>query len=54
MRGSPATWYLEVRESNWPARNLYRKYGFQDVSTRPKYYQDNGETAVVMRAAPRP
>ena len=44
-----ASWFLEVRESNWPARNLYRKYGFQEVSTRPKYYQDNGETAVVMR-----
>jgi ribosomal-protein-alanine acetyltransferase len=52
MRGTRATWYLEVRESNWPARKLYRKYGFEDVSTRQKYYHDNGETAVVMRAAP--
>ncbi len=49
MRGSRAEWFLEVRESNWPARNLYRKYGFVEVSHRPKYYQDNGETAVVMR-----
>jgi ribosomal-protein-alanine acetyltransferase len=49
MRGSPATWFLEVRESNWPARKLYRKYGFEDVSTRLRYYHDNGETAVVMR-----
>ncbi len=44
-----ATWYLEVRESNTPARNLYRKLGFLDVATRPNYYQDTGETAVVMR-----
>ncbi|HWR53028.1 MAG TPA: GNAT family N-acetyltransferase [Bryobacteraceae bacterium] len=49
MRGSRAEWFLEVRESNWPARHLYRKYGFVEVSHRPKYYQDNGETAVVMR-----
>jgi len=44
-----AVWFLEVRESNWPARNLYLRYGFEEVSTRAKYYQDNGETAVVMR-----
>jgi ribosomal protein S18 acetylase RimI-like enzyme len=43
------TWYLEVRESNWPARKLYIKLGFLDVATRPNYYQDTGETAVVMR-----
>lgn len=49
LKSPCAAWFLEVRESNWPARNLYRKYGFQEVSTRPKYYQDNGETAVVMR-----
>lgn len=49
MRGSRADWFLEVRESNWPARQLYRKFGFVEVSHRPKYYQDNGETAVVMR-----
>ncbi len=49
MRMPCPTWFLEVRESNWPARNLYRKYGFEEVATRPKYYQDNGETAVVMR-----
>ena len=46
------TWYLEVRESNWPARNLYRKLGFEDISVRPDYYQDTGETAVVMRLKP--
>ncbi len=46
---SHGPWYLEVRESNWPARKLYQKLGFVDVATRPNYYQDSGETAVVMR-----
>ncbi len=46
------TWYLEVRESNRRARNLYRKLGFEDVSLRPAYYQDTGEAAVVMRLKP--
>ncbi len=47
-----ATWYLEVRESNQPARKLYRKLGFEDISLRPAYYQDTGEAAVVMRLKP--
>lgn len=49
---SPGTWYLEVRESNWAARKLYCKLGFEDISLRPHYYQDTGETAVVMRLKP--
>lgn len=49
MDGSPGTWFLEVRESNWPARNLYEKFGFREVARRPNYYQDTSETAVVMR-----
>jgi polysaccharide biosynthesis protein PslH len=43
------SWFLEVRESNAAARNLYRKLGFQDVALRMNYYQDTGETAVVMK-----
>jgi len=39
---------LEVRESNRVAQNLYRKYGFAVASTRPRYYQDNGENAFLM------
>ena len=46
---SPGSWFLEVRESNRAARNLYSKFGFQEVARRPKYYQDTGEDAVVMR-----
>ncbi len=48
----PGTWYLEVRESNWAARKLYGSLGFEDISLRPHYYQDTGETAVVMRLKP--
>ena len=47
-----ATWYLEVRESNQRARNLYKKLGFSDISLRQAYYQDTGESAVVMRLKP--
>lgn len=39
---------LEVRVSNVAARSLYRKLGFREVGTRPKYYADNGEDAVLM------
>jgi ribosomal-protein-alanine N-acetyltransferase len=40
--------FLEVRESNMPARRLYRKLGFVELGTRPKYYQNPVETAIVM------
>ncbi len=39
---------LEVRVSNHTAQNLYRKYGFQKVGRRRRYYQDNGEDAWIM------
>jgi ribosomal-protein-alanine acetyltransferase len=43
---------LEVRESNKPAIELYRKYGFQEVGLRRRYYSDNGEHAVIMTTPP--
>ncbi len=43
---------LEVRESNTPAIKLYRKYGFQEVGLRRRYYSDNGENAVIMTTPP--
>jgi ribosomal-protein-alanine N-acetyltransferase len=43
---------LEVRESNRSAQSLYRKYGFQAVGRRKRYYVDNREDALVMNAAP--
>ena len=39
---------LEVRKSNERAQNLYRKYGFEPISTRYGYYEDNHEDAIVM------
>jgi len=42
-------WFtLEVRVSNIPAINLYKKYGFESIGTREKYYQDNNEDALIM------
>jgi ribosomal-protein-alanine N-acetyltransferase len=39
---------LEVRESNAAARALYRHYGFYEVGRRVRYYEDNGEDALIM------
>ncbi len=41
---------LEVRTSNHAALALYRKFSFQEVGRRRKYYQDSGEDALIMRA----
>jgi ribosomal-protein-alanine N-acetyltransferase len=43
---------LEVRKSNLVAIELYRKYGFQEVGLRHRYYSDNGEDAVIMTTPP--
>ena len=43
---------LEVRKSNEVAIELYRKYGFQEVGLRRRYYSDNGEDAVIMTTPP--
>ena len=42
------TCFLEVRSSNIPARALYAKHGFTDTGTRPKYYRQPVEDAVLM------
>lgn len=39
---------LEVRESNYVARNLYGKLGFFDINIRKGYYGDNHEDAIIM------
>ena len=39
---------LEVRESNDAARSLYKSLGFIAVGRRKRYYEDNGEDALIM------
>lgn len=39
--------FLEVRESNIKAISFYKKYGFEPVGVRKKYYSD-GENAIIM------
>jgi ribosomal-protein-alanine N-acetyltransferase len=46
--GPDAEYTLEVRTSNAPAIALYERYGFRSAGTRPRYYRDNGEDAVIM------
>jgi ribosomal-protein-alanine N-acetyltransferase len=46
--GHGARFTLEVRESNTGAIELYKRFGFAPAGRRRRYYQDNGEDAVVM------
>jgi len=39
---------LEVRESNSPAIELYKKLGFAEVGVRPKFYREPTEDALLM------
>lgn len=39
---------LEVRQSNSPARELYKKHGFTVLGVRAKYYDEPKEDAVIM------
>ena len=41
--------YLEVRESNAPARALYAAHGFREVGRRKQYYRRPVEDAIVLR-----
>lgn len=52
MRHGSRVVTLEVRSSNDAARALYRKYGFQEVGVRKRYYADNNEDAVIMTTPP--
>ena len=40
--------FLEVRAGNLAAQAMYRKYGFEVVGVRQRYYKDNGEDALLM------
>ena len=46
--GRGARFTLEVRESNAGAIALYERFGFRAAGRRRRYYQDNGEDAVIM------
>jgi [ribosomal protein S18]-alanine N-acetyltransferase len=41
---------LEVRRGNVPAIAMYERAGFRTVHVRERYYQDDGEDALVMLA----
>jgi len=40
---------LEVRASNLPAQNLYKKFSFIENGLRKGYYEDTGEDAILMQ-----
>lgn len=39
---------LEVRESNTPAINLYKSFGFTEVGKRPRFYREPEEDAILL------
>jgi ribosomal-protein-alanine N-acetyltransferase len=43
---------LEVRTSNLGALALYERHGFRAAGRRRRYYQDNGEDALIMWRTP--
>jgi ribosomal-protein-alanine N-acetyltransferase len=43
---------LEVRQSNEAAIRLYERLGFRSAGLRRRYYQDNGEDALIMWRTP--
>jgi len=46
--GPGARFTLEVRVSNSPAIEMYRRFGFRSAGRRRRYYHDNGEDALIM------
>ena len=42
------TSFLEVRENNLAAQEMYRKFGYVVSGRREHYYNDNGEAAILM------
>lgn len=40
--------FLEVRESNLAAQEMYRKFGYEATGRRRHYYRDNDEDAILM------
>ncbi len=40
--------FLEVRESNLAAQEMYRQFGYEATGRRKRYYKDNDEDAILM------
>jgi ribosomal-protein-alanine N-acetyltransferase len=40
--------FLEVRESNLAAQEMYRQFGYEPTGRRRRYYKDNDEDAILM------
>jgi ribosomal-protein-alanine N-acetyltransferase len=47
-----ARFTLEVRRSNAHAIRVYERFGFRAAGLRRRYYQDNGEDALIMWRTP--
>ena len=47
MHAETSKIFLEVRESNLPARRLYEKHGFREIGHRRGYYRDPAEDAIL-------
>ena len=47
-REGAVTSFLEVRESNTAARDMYREFGYEVVGRRKRYYKDTDEDAILM------
>jgi ribosomal-protein-alanine N-acetyltransferase len=43
---------LEVRAGNTVAQELYRRFKFEVAGSRPRYYRDNSEDALIMTLSP--
>lgn len=50
-RGGARVATLDVRVTNLEAQRLYQAFGFAEVGRRIRYYDDNGEDALVMTTA---
>jgi ribosomal-protein-alanine N-acetyltransferase len=48
IANAPGGWFLEVRESNIAAIELYKSLGFKPCGRRQNYYNDPPESAIVM------
>src|ERR687892_555553 len=51
MQDGARSSFLEVRESNIAAQEMYRKFGYEVTGRRRRYYRDNDEDAILMSLA---